>query len=271
MSFFPECHRQQGHQLRFEWGIVGAEAVAADVNVVVDVLSFTTSVCVAVDRGMVVYPFAWKDERAHEFAAKMDASLAVGRRQVKAAQDGPSLSPAHLARCPFSPRIVLPSPNGSTISELLARSGGQVVAGCLRNAQAVAEYVASKYRDGATIAVVASGEKWRSDQSLRPSLEDQLGAGAILDQLVQRIDQASGFSPEATAAAALHRAVSGQVQPLIQMSASGEELISSGFADDVAHAIEVDVSQAVPIMVNGAFADCNKNHTMNHPDVAESS
>lgn len=118
--------------------------MAADVNLVVDVLSFTTSVCVAVDPGMVVYPFAWKDERAHEFAAKMDASLAVGRRQVKAAQDGPSLSPVHLARCPFSPRIVLPSPNGSTISALLARSGGQVVAGCLRNAQAVGEYVASK-------------------------------------------------------------------------------------------------------------------------------
>lgn len=114
----------------------------------------------------------------------MDASLAVGRRQVKTAQDGPSLSPAHLARCPFSQRIVLPSPNGSTISALLARSGGQVIAGCLRNAQAVAEYVASKYRDGVTIAVVASGERWRSDQSLRPSLEDQLGAGVILDQLL---------------------------------------------------------------------------------------
>lgn len=129
------------------------------------------------------------------------------------------------------------------------------MAGCLRNARAVGTYVASKYRDGATIAVIASGEKWRSDQSLRPSLEDQLGAGAILYQLLQCVDQASGFSPDATAVAAIYQAVSGQVESLIRMSASGEELISGGFADDVAYAAQVDISQTVPIMVNGAFAD----------------
>lgn len=158
MATFPEYHRQQSYRVRLDWGTVGAEATRADVNVVVDVLSFTTSVCIAVERGMTVYPFAWKDERAEAFAAAKDATLAVGRRQVKTAQDGPSLSPANLAACPYSSRIVLPSPNGSTMSAVLARESQQVVAGCLRNAAAVGRYLAAQHRDGASVAVVASGE-----------------------------------------------------------------------------------------------------------------
>ena len=45
----------------------------------VDVLSFTTTLTVAVERGMTVLPFAWKDARAAEYAAERDAVLAVGR------------------------------------------------------------------------------------------------------------------------------------------------------------------------------------------------
>lgn len=275
MSTFPEYHRQQSYGVRFDWGIVGAEAVCADVNVVVDVLSFTTSVCIAVERGMAVYPFAWKNERAQAFAATKDATLAVGRRQVKTAQEGPSLSPANLAACPYSSRIVLPSPNGSTISAKLAREGQEVVAGCLRNAAAVGQYLAAKHRDGASVAVVASGEKWRSDRSLRPSVEDHLGAGAILYHLLEcdepkRVDgqgdqhtssepvyyrcDRDSFSPESIAAASMYSAVQESIATLVGRSASGEELTASGFAEDVEYAQQVNVSQSVPIMCDGAFA-----------------
>jgi 2-phosphosulfolactate phosphatase len=70
---------QGGFGLRMDWGPVGARAARADVSVVVDVLSFSTSVCIAVERGMRVYPYRWMGARAAEFAREHDAVLAVGR------------------------------------------------------------------------------------------------------------------------------------------------------------------------------------------------
>ena len=62
-----ECWSQDDGTVRVEWGPVGAESLvsyAAErgpvVAVVVDVLSFTTAVSVAVDAGMTVWPYRWK-------------------------------------------------------------------------------------------------------------------------------------------------------------------------------------------------------------------
>ena len=55
---------QSDHQVRLDHGPTAADVVRADLVVVVDVLSFTTSVTVAVERGMQVLPFGWRDERA---------------------------------------------------------------------------------------------------------------------------------------------------------------------------------------------------------------
>ena len=81
--------------VRIERGPTGAVAASAQRGalVVVDVLSFTTAVSVAVQRGVAVYPAAWRDTRAADLASEKDAVLAVGRREMTA--DHPwSLSPA---------------------------------------------------------------------------------------------------------------------------------------------------------------------------------
>ncbi|MGO4422472.1 2-phosphosulfolactate phosphatase [Streptomyces sp. MCAF7] len=144
--------------MRFEWGPSGAQRLAPDVAclVVVDVLSFTTSVTVAVEAGTRVFPYAWRDETASAFARDRAAELAVGRRAATAASPW-SLSPAVLRRAPFTPRLVLPSPNGSAISA--AAGGSTVVAGCLRNATAVGRWLARYgYRD--SFAVHRASARW---------------------------------------------------------------------------------------------------------------
>lgn len=240
--------------VRLEWGRAGARATRPDIAVVVDVLSFTTSVTVAVGRGMQVFPFRWQGAEAHRFADDHDAELAMGRLEPArpGAVPAPSLSPAHLLTCDLVPRLVLPSPNGSTIAAELTHGHSSVVAGCLRNAGAVAEWLSPAAAAGRSIAVIPAGERWDHDDSLRPALEDHLGAGAILSALAA-LGHDGSFSPEAEAAAELFDASGIRFADRVRNCTSGRELISKGFGEDVEVAIDVDASAAVPILDAGAF------------------
>lgn len=247
----PEWSQQQGFGIRVEWGRAGAAAVGvgAVCVVVVDVLSFTTSVSVAVGAGTAVFPYRWRDESAREFADRHDAALAVGRRQVGAAQPW-SLSPAAIRRGPFTERLVLPSPNGSAIAAGV--SGATVVAACLRNYRAVAEWLISRNWGTPTrpIAIIAAGEHWPGSEVARPAVEDWLGAGALAAALLDR--GATDPSPEALSAATTFTS-STDVPALIATCASGRELAAIGFADDVALATELDADPIVAVLVDGAF------------------
>lgn len=134
---------QDDYRVRLDWGLQGAEAVAqtADVAVIVDVLSFTTTVSVAVEQGTAVLPYRWNGESARVFAQEQNAVLAVGRSCATAGQI--SLSPATLRATRPSTRLVLPSPNGSTIAHHLS-SVSICLAACFRNAGAVTEWVAAR-------------------------------------------------------------------------------------------------------------------------------
>lgn len=157
---------------------------------------------------MSVLPYRWKGADAEAFAQERDAVLAVWRLEA-AAPGSPSalsLSPSTLLTGPAVPRLVLPSPNGSTIATILVKSGASVVAGCLRNATAVSDWLAIRMERGDSGAIIAAGERWRDDDSLRPALEDHLGAGAILSAL-SALGYWSAMSPEAQSAAGLSDAV----------------------------------------------------------------
>lgn len=258
---------QSAYAVRFEWGPEGARRLVAGGDVaclvVVDVLSFTTAVSVAVDAGTKVFPYAWRDESAVAFAAERDAELAVGRRAMTAGSPW-SLSPAALRRAPFTPRLVLPSPNGSAIAAAVGASGAVVAAGCLRNAAAVGSWLAGQGYGvpERPVAVIAAGERW-SDGGLRPALEDLLGAGAIVSAVVSALVSArvpppsgAGISPEASAAAASYASCA-DVASAVADCASGRELRGHGFAEDVAVAVEPEASERVPVLVDGAFTAPN--------------
>ena len=249
---FQPGHDQSIHRVRCEWGPVGAEAIAARLAVVVDVLSFTTTLSVAVERGIEVFPFAWKDSRAAEHALRHRATLAVGRFEALSRRDARhvSLSPASLASVEGVERLVLPSPNGSSIAFGLADTGATVIGACLRNADAVAHWLAPQVLAGATCAVVPAGERW-PDGSLRPAVEDLWGAGAVIAGLVDR--GVTGLSPEARVAEQAFRAA-GLPDELRDVS-SARELIEATFGDDVEVAAQLSVSAVVPVLRGESFTD----------------
>jgi 2-phosphosulfolactate phosphatase len=225
---------------RFEWGPSGAERLtrAGSIVVVVDVLRFTTAVEAVVSRGAIVYPYRWKDTTARAFADSLDAQLFDGPEAT-----GVSLSPTTLLNQATLDAVVLPSPNGATCSMLAAEKGAVVVAACLRNAPAVAQYLAAT---SLPVLVLACGERW-PDGTLRPALEDLLGAGAVLSAL------GGDLSPEARSAAAAWEDARDTVADALLRCASGRELVERGFRDDVEYASAYGVSDVVPVLVDGEF------------------
>ena len=230
---------QSEYALRCEWGAHGVEQLAkiSDVLIVVDVLSFSTAVDIAVSKGAVVFPYGNRDDRVEEYARVRSARIAEKVRT----QSGFSLSPASLRRVPSGYRLLLPSPNGGALS----LAGGETVTftACLRNAGAVAR---AARRFGSTFAVIPAGERW-PDGALRPAVEDWIGAGAVLARLPGRP------SPEAAMAIAAFVSAARLSGAVLEGSNSGKELIDRGFGEDVTLAAEIDVSTTTPRLQDGAF------------------
>ncbi len=235
------------HRVHFDWARPGALAAAAagyELGVVVDTLSFSTAVSVALDRGATAYPFRWQDDRADDRARELGATLAGPRRE-----SGVSLSPAAIRAAPELTALLLPSPNGSTISCALPEKALTVLSGCLRNATAVAAFLSGQSAD---LVVIAAGERW-PDGTLRPAVEDLWGAGAILQGVADRIGWA-GFTPEARSAVAAFTGIADGLPNALAECTSGRELIDRGYASDVEIAAEFGSSNQVPVLRDSGFA-----------------
>ena len=236
MPFFD----QRPYDIRCEWGLPAIENLAAgDVIVVVDVLSFTTCVEIACSRGAAVLPFDRHDSSGQAYASEQGAVLAVKRGAARG-EMSLSLSPESLMGVADGLRLVLPSPNGSTIAFAARSTNAVVLAGCLRNASAVARRANEL---GQRISAIPAGERW-PDGSLRPAIEDWYAAGAIIAQCRGR------RSPEAAFAAAAAGLI-----PIDQLEdcSSARELRERGYGGDVELAFQQNVSDVVPRLVGNAF------------------
>ncbi len=144
----PTPFSQAKYQVRFDWGAAGIERITADAHVVVlvDALSFTTTVVVAAEYGVAVAPCGRQIEWAgiesagtgsagiesagtesmgtESAGTESDAArlaerlggVVAGRR----GEPGPTLSPASfVSEVPQSPLVVLHSPNGGALASLL--------------------------------------------------------------------------------------------------------------------------------------------------------
>ncbi len=234
-------NQQEKFDIRCEWGEQGVAALApdSDVIIIVDVLSFSTCVAVAVHNGASVYPFHSHTMTAQDYAREKDALLAVKQRNTK----GYSLSPLSLMNIPARTKIVLPSANGSLLSTMTGNK--PTFAGCLRNAKAVA---LAAQKSGKRITVIPAGERWfTTNSSLRPALEDLIGTGAIIHYLSGK------KSMEAQVAENTFLQFRNQLHYCFKNIGSGIELIDKGFAKDVELAAELNVSDKVPLLRNDAY------------------
>ncbi len=231
-------YNQSNFTIRCEWGRRGVDVLAplSDAVIIVDTLSFSTSVDIATSNDATVFPFFSTEITAQDYATEKDALLAGHN------EEGYTLRPSSLVDIQAGTRLVLPSPNGSTLSSL---TGGTLTfAGCLRNAQAVATAVQEQYQQ---ITVIPAGERWKDDKTLRPALEDWLGAGAIIHYLQ------GDKSPEATSAEIAFLHYKDKLLETLQSIGSGIELIDKGYPQDVLLASQLNVSTAVPRLITRAY------------------
>ncbi len=100
--------------------------------------------------------------------------------------------------------------------------------------------------------VIPAGEQWPSGV-LRPAVEDLWGAGAIVSGL-----QHGPRSVEAQVAADAFAAVRDDPVTALRECAGGEELEAAGFGADVTVAAELDSSEVVPMLIDGALVDARR-------------
>ncbi len=99
---------------------------------------------------------------------------------------------------------------------------------------------------GKRISIIPAGERWQ-DGTLRPALEDLLGAGAILHLLP------GTKSPEAEMAVAAYHHFADDLRSALWHCGSGKELVGRGFTEDVELAAASNTSDAVPLLIDGAY------------------
>lgn len=233
-------YNQEEFDIRLEWGIKGIEELSpiSDVLIIVDVLSFSTCVDIATNNGAIIFPYSWKNESAIDYAGELNAELADFNRKFN---NGYSLSPTSLLNIQSETKLVLPSPNGSTLS--LATGKTNTICGSLRNAKAVAMYARTI---GKKISIIPAGEQW-DDKTIRFAFEDLVGAGAIASYLT------GNLSPECkTSLTVFENSRTSLLEDILNCS-SGKELIKRGFEKDVFLACDFNSSNNVPILIDNFY------------------
>lgn len=240
--------------IHVEWGIAGARLASArgDLVVLVDVLSFSTSLSIACGRRATVFVYSPDELEAmggrEKVAREFDAEVITKSRRF--APGSYSLSPGSLADCPEDLRLIVTSPNGAACVAAAAEAAACAI-GCLRNRTATAAYISDQFLDESNsirrATIVPCGEQWSSvgqETGWRPSIEDWLRAGGIIDALQEHRVL---LSAEAELAMRSFQSVSPQLNQFLKNCLSGRELVARGFPSDVELAAELDADSTAVV------------------------
>ncbi|MEH7107483.1 2-phosphosulfolactate phosphatase, partial [Bacillus sp. JJ1764] len=236
---------------RVEWGMRGAREAAerGDIIIIVDVLSFSSTVISALSNGAIIYPYP-PNLDGKTYAEKVGAEYILGRAEADKIGK-PTLSPVSFTQEHSNKKYVLSSLNGAFCTWIASKVPALLI-GSLLNASSVSS-IANQLRvkSNSNITVVPCGEQWNNvknyDNSLRPSIEDYLGAGVILSYLD------GDKSPEAEVCIGAFQHAKEKINELIWECGSGRELRQKGFEDDVKYCSHLNVFDTVPILYNDHF------------------
>ncbi len=254
-AYMIRCHRAsapfKGHQMtniqelsypiackhHVCWGQDGIAYYGAFFSaiVIVDVLSFCTTVDLALSKECSIIPTSLKDEtQLLSLAERQGAILAKKRNEC-----GITLSPSSMRNLDPKQTILLTSPNGSSLMDIASRFEKPVFAGCFRNSKALSEFL--NLREFFPVLFVAAGERF-SNAMLKPSLEDYWGVGSILanlngDKTIEAEDAIQSFN-----------SIASNLTSNLMACESGQELIVHGYEQDVELAAEFNASNVISVL-----------------------
>ncbi|WML56164.1 2-phosphosulfolactate phosphatase [Neobacillus sp. PS2-9] len=244
---------QSPYECRVEWGRRGAREAAerGDIIIIVDVLSFSSTVITALRYGAIIYPYP-RTLDGKKFAEKIGGEFILGR--AEAAQIGaPTLSPVSFGQNHNNKKYVLTSLNGAYCTWIASQVPALLI-GSLLNAKSVAA-AANQLRKQtkANITVIPCGEQWEGsreyEDTLRPAIEDYLGAGAILSYIEGK------KSPEAEFCMTSFLHSKDKLNNFIWDCGSGRELRKRGYEADVNHCSRLNVYPTVPLLNKDHFIE----------------
>lgn len=241
-------------RLQLDWGVDGVRIALkkGEIVVIVDTLRFSTAVTTAVAHGFTIYPVA-DQQQGEALAASVGAEMSgkPGRARY-------TISPHSYTRAQpgDNHQVVLYSPNGATCAAL-AGDSDTVYIGCFLNARAVGRLLLDTAREeGRDVTVVAAGEQRAIDTGQRIvyekeaaypvfAIEDYLASGAIISHT--ELPKSS----EADMCAMTFHTAREKIEDLLLGSFSGRYLIENGLGDDIAHAVQHDIYEVVPVLQKG--------------------
>lgn len=249
---------QSPFDIKVEWGQRGAREASerGDIVIIVDVLSFSSTVVTAIEHGAIIYPHPPpRNERAKAYAAQLGAELIQGRAEG-AKYGGHTLSPLSFSSSDRGKKLVMCSFNGAACT-WVAKQVPALLIGSLLNASAVAETANHlRVKNNVPITVVPCGERWSdvmdSDNNMRPGIEDYLGVGLIVSKLHGE------KSPEAQVCQGAYESAKSNMKELIKDCGSGRELRERGYGSDVDYCLQIDQSKAVPILRENHFRNASE-------------
>ena len=210
--------------------------------VVVDVIRATTSVVSAFQHGCrSILPVANPEEARATAAASPGAVLAgeQGGRRIPGFTLGNS--PREFARVPVAGQDVILTTSNGTQALRAVGAGRTVAIGAFPNRAAVGAWLAARRADA---LIVCSGYEGLF------SLEDAVCAGAIVDRAVRLAGQPH-LGDGARACVALWERHGSDLPTLLRETDWGRRVVELGLAADLDCCAALDVTEVVPLMVEG--------------------
>jgi 2-phosphosulfolactate phosphatase len=140
-------------------------------------------------------------------------------------------------------RLILATTNGTKAFHFVS-SATHILVGSFLNMKAAAQRCLKLNKD---LLLFPSGNKGDF------SLEDALGGGMLIDQIVKKRKINVTLTDASHSAHILYQRFEGNLEEALRLSSHGKELVDLGHGDDLHYCAQIDITNVVPIYKNGVI------------------